>query len=82
MSNTSGRASQIKIEEHPVDLATKVILTKKGESWVSGLVGMEARVRFSSDRVSCMKQRTHLALLFAEGFMPIIKFKPVSSTFI
>ena len=52
VSCPSGRAHQIKIEEHTVDLATEVTLTKKGESWVSRFVGTETRLKFSSDRVS------------------------------
>ena len=53
----------------------------KGESWVSGLVGIEPRLKFSSDRVSWMKQKL-TELLFAEGFVPVLKFKLFSSTFI
>ena len=53
MFTTSGSTGQIKIEPNTIDLATEMALTNTVRaSWVSGAVGMEARLKLLYDRIS------------------------------
>lgn len=79
--NISWRASDIKVKQHTMDLATWMTLTNKVRGG-SLDVGMEARRKPLISWNFLNETKNQPQLLFGKGFVPIIQFKLFSSTFI